>query len=143
MGEAPVATARRGAAVRGGDRGDRVGRLWAERDADLRADTQRLARELPDNLFGREVWEKLEPSTRTFVASAEAVFRARRDDPAFDFSGPAIEYAKTVETQLNALNFPRLRKRLGGAFAEGHGSKLAGAFAVLTPGQLRIRRPDR
>ena len=78
------------------------GRLWAERDADLRADTQRLARELPDNLFGRPVWESLEPSTRTFVASAEAVFRARRDDPAFDFSGPAIEYAKAVETELNA-----------------------------------------
>ncbi len=94
------------------------GRLWAERDADLRADTQRLARELPDNLFGRAVWEALEPSTRTFVASAEAVFRARRDDPAFDFSGPAIEYAKAVETELNALIFPRLRKRLERAAAK-------------------------
>jgi uncharacterized protein len=80
------------------------GRLWAERDADLRVDTQRLARELPDNrsgaevaegnLFGRDVWESWETATRTFLGSAEAVFRARRDDPAFDFSGPAVEYAK-------------------------------------------------
>jgi hypothetical protein len=91
------------------------GRLWAERDADLRVDTQRLARELPDNLFGREVWATFETATRTFLASAEAVFRARRDDPAFDFSGPAVEYAKAVETELNALLFPRLRKRLESA----------------------------
>jgi hypothetical protein len=91
------------------------GRLWAERDADLRVDTQRLARELPDNLFGRDVWASFETATRTFLASAEAVFRARRDDPAFDFSGPALEYAKAVETELNALLFPRLRKRLEGA----------------------------
>jgi hypothetical protein len=88
------------------------GRLWAERDADLRGDTQRLARELPDNLFGRAVWNAFEPATRTFLTSAEAVFRTRRDDPAFDFSGPAVEYAKAVETELNALIFPRLRKRL-------------------------------
>ncbi len=91
------------------------GRLWAERDADLRVDTQRLARELPDNLFGRGVWESFETATRTFLTSAEAVFRARRDDPAFDFSGPAVEYAKAVETELNALLFPRLRKRLESA----------------------------
>ncbi|MBW3554823.1 MAG: hypothetical protein KY466_15025, partial [Gemmatimonadetes bacterium] len=89
------------------------GRLWAERDADLRADTKRLARELPDNLFGRAVWEEaFEPATRTFLTTAEAVYRARRDDPLFDFSGPAVEYAKAVETELNALLFPRLRRRL-------------------------------
>jgi hypothetical protein len=34
--------------------------------------------------------------------------------PAFDVSGPAVEYAKAVETELNALLFPRLRKRLEG-----------------------------
>lgn len=46
------------------------GRLWAERDADLRGDTQRLARELPDNLFGRAVWNAFEPATRTFLDRA-------------------------------------------------------------------------
>jgi len=91
------------------------GRLWAERDAEMRADTQRLARELPDNLFGREVWERFETATRTFLASAEAVYRARRDDPAFDFSGPAVEYGKAVETELNAILFPALARRLATA----------------------------
>lgn len=88
------------------------GRLWAERDADFRADTQRLARELPDNLFGRAVWDAFESATRMFLTTAEAVYRGRRDDPLFDFSGPAVEYVKAVETELNALLFPRLRRRL-------------------------------
>jgi len=69
-------------------------------------------RELRDNQLGEYVWNNLEPATRTFLASAEAVFRARRDDPGFDFSGPAVEYAKAVEVELNALIFPPLRKLL-------------------------------
>lgn len=60
------------------------------------------------------MWGALEPATRTFLASGEAVFRTRRDDPAFDFSGPAVEYAKAVETELNALLFPALRKVYAG-----------------------------
>ena len=129
------------------------GRLWAERDADLRVDTQRLARELPDNrseaevaegnLFGRAVWESFETATRTFLASAEAVFRARRDDPAFDFSGPAVEYAKAVETELNALVFPRLRKRLEGGMlkdreviADGRRLDLGGRVAHQSLGTI-------
>lgn len=88
------------------------GRLWAERDAELRGETERLERELRDDLFGRAVWDALEPASRSFLASGEAVFRARRGDPRFDFSGPAIEYAKAVETELNALVFPPLRRVL-------------------------------
>jgi hypothetical protein len=87
-------------------------RRWVERDADLRGETARLARDLRDNVLSRAVWAALEPSTRTFLASAEAVFRARREDPAFDFSGPAVEYAKAVEVELNALIFPVLRRAL-------------------------------
>jgi len=90
------------------------GRRWAERDATLRGETDRTARELRDNLLGPRVWHALEPASRTFLASAEAVFRARRDDPAFDFTGPAVEYAKAVETELNALVFGALRKGLAG-----------------------------
>jgi hypothetical protein len=60
------------------------------------------------------VWSVLEPATRTFLASAEAVFRARRSDPAFDFSGPAIEYGKAVESELNALLLTGIRKSLSG-----------------------------
>lgn len=88
------------------------GRLWAERDAENRTDTERMARELRDNLIGPELWPVLEPATRTFLASAEAVFRSRREDPAFDFGGPAVEVAKAVETELNALLFRAARRVL-------------------------------
>ena len=88
------------------------GRLWVERDAENRSETERMARELRDNLIGPELWAALEPSTRTFLATAEAVYRPRRDDPAFDFSGPAIELAKAVETELNAILFGASRRVL-------------------------------
>jgi hypothetical protein len=88
------------------------GRLWVEYEAHYRGETERMAQELRDNLLGTAVWSRLEPTTRSFLASAEAVFRARRNDPQFDFSGPAIEYAKAVETELNALIFPALRRVL-------------------------------
>ena len=90
------------------------GRLWAERAAEHRSDAERMSRELRDNLFGRELWPHLETRTRSFLAAAEAVFRAHRDDPGFDLSGAAVSYAKAVETELNALLFPALRKRLEG-----------------------------
>ena len=90
------------------------GHLWAERDAELRSEVPRLARELRDNLIGRTLWSVLEPGTRTFLATAEAVFRARRDDPRFNFSGPAVEYAKAIEVELNALILPVLDRTLKG-----------------------------
>lgn len=90
------------------------GRLWAERDAQLRGETERLERELRDDLFGRAVWDALQPATRGFLASGEAVFRARRADPRFDFAAPGIEYAKAVETELNALVFSPIRRVLRG-----------------------------
>lgn len=88
------------------------GRLWVERDSENRSETERMARELRDNLIGPAVWAALEPSTRTFLATAEAVYRSRREDPAFDFSGPAIELAKAVETELNAVLFRGTRRVL-------------------------------
>ena len=85
------------------------GRIWAERAAEYRGDAARMSRDLRDNLIGRELWPRLEAGTRSFLASAEVVFRAHRDDPAFDLSGAAISYAKAVETELNALLFPAIR----------------------------------
>ena len=79
---------------------------WAERAAELRGEVERLVRELRENLFGPCLWGVLETSTRNFVASAEAEYRTRRADPNFDFSGAAVQYAKAVETELNALIFP-------------------------------------
>ncbi|MFC1791663.1 hypothetical protein ACFL0I_04260 [Gemmatimonadota bacterium] len=90
------------------------GQLWAQRESELKGETERMAKELRDNLLGQDIWGSLEPATRTFLASAEAVFRARKNDPAFDFSGPAMEYAKAVETELNALLFPAMQKALSG-----------------------------
>jgi hypothetical protein len=90
------------------------GQLWAQRDSELRSETERMHKELRDNLLGPDVWTALEPSTRTFLASAEAVFRARKDDPGFDFSGPAVAYAKAVETELNHLLLPALQRKLAG-----------------------------
>ena len=55
------------------------GDLWAERDAQNRGETERMMRELRDNLRSR-------------------------------FSGPAVEYAKAAEVELNALIFPSLRQ---------------------------------
>jgi hypothetical protein len=86
------------------------GRLWVQCDADLRGETDRTGRELRDNLLGTAVWAALDPATRSFLASAEATFRNRRDDPNFDFSGAAIGYAKAVEAELNMLLFSAMRR---------------------------------
>ncbi len=85
------------------------GRLWAQMESQLRGESKRVARQLRDNLFGSMLWRTMEPATRTFITSAEAVYRSRADDPSFDFSTVAIEYAKAVEVELNALIFPALR----------------------------------
>jgi hypothetical protein len=90
------------------------GRRWAERDAELRGETERLAAELRENLLGPDIWDALEPTTRTFLTTGEAIFRARRDDPGFDFGSPAVEYCKAVETELNTLMFTALARVLAG-----------------------------
>jgi hypothetical protein len=88
------------------------GRLWAERDAEFRSEAGRISSDLRDNLFGAPIWNLMEPATRTFLASAEAVVRARREDPVFDFGLPAVEYAKAMETEVNSVVFPLLRRAL-------------------------------
>jgi len=90
------------------------GQLWAQLEAQLRGESKRVARQLRDNLFGPKLWRAMEPASRTFLTSAEAVYRSRADDPGFDFSTVAIEYAKAVEVELNALIFPAIRSVLAG-----------------------------
>ena len=120
--------------------------LWAERDAELRSEVPRLARELRDNLIGRTLWSVLEPGTRTFLATAEAVFRARREDPRFNFSGPAVEYAKAVETELNALLFPVLDRTLKGKdrrlYVDGKPLDVGGRVPHQSLGALRYLLED-
>jgi hypothetical protein len=72
-----------------------------------------MAAELRDNLVGRTLWAALDPGSRVFLASAEAVFRAHRDDPGFDFAVPAVEYAKAIEVEVNAILQRRPHETLG------------------------------
>ncbi len=120
------------------------GRLWAERDAELKGEVGRLGADLRDNLFGTRIWHLMEPATRTFLASAEAVVRARREDPAFDFSGPAVEYAKALETEVNAVLRTLMRRAYGNAninhrmaHVEGRPLDLGTAFPHQGIGALR------
>lgn len=86
------------------------GRLWAERDAELVSATEQMATELRDNLVGPELWAMLDVTTREFLATAEALFRTHKADLAFDFAPVAVEYAKAVEAEANALLFGAARK---------------------------------
>ena len=43
------------------------------------------------------------PAARTFIATAEKIFRDHRNDPAFDF-GPVVgNFAKALEVSVNAI----------------------------------------
>ena len=59
-------------------------RLWVEFDAEA-GGVGAMERELRENLFGDAVWMGLEPAARTFIATAEKIFRDHRNDPASDF----------------------------------------------------------
>lgn len=84
------------------------GHLWAERERQ-RQDVESLGIELRDHVLGRRVWGALTFTARAFLASAEAVYRSRRFDPAFDFSGVVLEYMKALEVELHDLVFLRPR----------------------------------
>ena len=83
---------------------DRItdGRLWAELDAD-QAGVGAIERELRDNLFGEDVWTALDPAARTFIASAEKVYRDQRADPGFDYGLVIADLAKALEVTVNAV----------------------------------------
>jgi hypothetical protein len=61
------------------------GAFWVEFDAG-QTGGGRLARDLRQNLFGDEAWHRLDPATRTFVVTAERIFRDHVDDPALDLA---------------------------------------------------------
>ena len=86
------------------------GRFWCEFDLE-RSGLGAIERDLRENLFGDEAWSGLEPAARSFIASAEKAFRDHRGDPAFDFTGVLVDFAKALEVQGNAL----LRRALANA----------------------------
>jgi hypothetical protein len=102
---------------------------WVERDGQARGETERLAAELRDNLLGRTCWVRLSLTARGFLATGEAVYRRHRDDLQFDFSSAAIEYAKALEVELNAL----LRPGLVAAHEVGHVNLGQLAHALESP----------
>ncbi len=78
------------------------GMLWAEFDAQS-VGLGAMERELRENLFGDDAWMALEPAARTFIATAEKIFRDHRSDAAFDF-GPVIgNFSKAVEVTCNSI----------------------------------------
>ena len=77
------------------------GQYWAEADAALTG-LGAIERELRDNLLGEEAWNGLDLSTRTFIATAERIFRTHRA-AGFDFSGVVVNLAKALEVQVAGL----------------------------------------
>jgi hypothetical protein len=86
------------------------GQLWVEFDAES-GGLGLMQRDLRENLFGDAVWLSLEPVSRTFVATAEKIFRDHRGDESLDFQAVLGPLSKAVEVEVNA----RLRQALKAA----------------------------
>jgi len=56
-----------------------------------------------EHCFGEDAWARLDPGARTFIATAEKLYRDHRNDVAFDFSPILIDFAKAFEVQTNIL----------------------------------------
>ena len=78
------------------------GQFWAEADAG-RSGLGAIERDLRENVLGEEAWNGLDLSTRTFIATAEQIFRTHRADAGFDFSGVVVNLAKALEVQVTGL----------------------------------------
>jgi hypothetical protein len=76
------------------------GRYWVEFDAE-RTGIGEMERELRDNVVGEAAWNALDPSSRSFIATAESLFRSHASDPAFDFSSVVIDFSKALELETN------------------------------------------
>jgi hypothetical protein len=78
------------------------GRYWVEFDAE-RAGAGQMQQELRENRFGNDAWSALDPAARSFIATAEQLFRIHRNDAAFDLSAVLVNLAKAMEVQANAV----------------------------------------
>ena len=78
------------------------GRYWVEFDAE-HSGIGSTEKDLRENCFGEDLWAKLDPATRTFIATAEKLYRDHRGDVSFDFSAVVIDFAKAFEVQTNIL----------------------------------------
>ncbi len=85
------------------------GRHWVEFDAEY-SGIGETERELREHCFGEDLWGKLDPGTRTFIATSEKLYRDHRGDMSFDFSPVLIGLAKAFEVQTNILFREVLKK---------------------------------
>jgi hypothetical protein len=106
-------------------------RFWVEFDAE-RAGLGRMERELRDNLIGDTAWRGLDPVARSFVATAERIFRDHSDELGFDLSAVIVNFAKAFEVQTNLL----LRQALAGAPSQARFANVAGQTVDVTTGRL-------
>jgi hypothetical protein len=77
-------------------------RFWMEYDAE-HIGIGRIERELRENVFGDLLWAAFDPTTRSFIAAGEKIWRDHADDPAFDFSPVILEFSKALEVRTNRL----------------------------------------
>jgi hypothetical protein len=120
------------------------GRLWAECDAEA-VGVGTMERELRENLFGDDAWLALDPAARTFLASAERIFRDQRSDPGFDYGPVVTNLAKALEVTVNAIIrrvAPKLPRELR-TVAVGAERVELGAGKPLSVGQLAKLLGDR
>lgn len=110
------------------------GKFWAEFDAE-RVGLGAMERELRENVFGDTHWASLEPVARTFIATAEKIFRDHREDPVFDFTPVIVEFAKAFEVQGNAI----LGRALAGAPREARLANVDGrTIDIVKEGPLSL-----
>ena len=105
------------------------GKYWAEADA-ARTGLGAVERDLRENLFGADAWNALDLTTRTFIATAEQVFRTHRADAGFDFTAVVVDLAKALEVQANLV----VRQGLDGAPEERRRANIDGTTRDIANG---------
>ena len=103
------------------------GKLWVEFDAE-HTGTGAVERDLRENLFGEDVWRVFGPTSRTFIASGERLFRDNAHDPLFDLGLALLEYCKALEVQCNSV----LRRALRDEPVATHCMNIHGRSVDLT-----------
>jgi len=93
-----------------------------------RAGAGQMQQELRENRFGNEAWSALDPAARSFIATAEKLFRDHRNDAAFDLSAVIVNLAKAMEVQVNAV----LRAAMRGADARVRDENVEGRTRDLS-----------
>jgi len=106
-------------------------RYWMEYDAE-HIGIGRIERELRENMFGDLLWSAFDPTTRSFIAAGEKIWRDHADDPAFDFSPVIVEFGKALEVRCNRL----LRHAVQGAPDGVRTAVIDGRPTDLTRGPL-------